>query len=116
MLVADSALGPILTAGDGMTVYLFMDDEQGDPTCIDACAGTWPPLTVVAGAELAAGDGVDPLLLGSVTLPSGEIQVTYNDWPLYFFSGDTAPGDAKGQGQGGVWFVVDPTGEPVDAP
>ena len=26
----------------------------------------------------------------------GTIQVTYNGLPLYFFSGDKAPGDSKG--------------------
>ena len=42
------------------------------------------------------------------------IQVTYNGWPLYFYAGDTAPGDTNGQGQGGVWYVVDPTGNPIE--
>ena len=38
VVVADSDLGQILTAADGMTVYLFMPDAQGAPTCTDACA------------------------------------------------------------------------------
>jgi hypothetical protein len=36
-------------------------------------------------------------------------QVTYNGHPLYTYSGDAAPGDAKGQGKLGKWFVVTPT-------
>ena len=35
VLVADSDLGQILTAANGMTVYLFMPDAQGTPTCTD---------------------------------------------------------------------------------
>ena len=33
VLLGDSELGPILTAADGSTVYQFVPDAQGDPTC-----------------------------------------------------------------------------------
>ena len=49
-------------------------------------------------------------LLGTLTRDDGTVQVTYNGWPLYHFSGDTAPGDTNGQGLEGVWFLVSPTG------
>jgi len=29
-------------------------------------------------------------------------------WPLYYFSGDAAAGEANGQRSGGVWFAVAP--------
>ena len=112
-MVADSALGQIVTAGDGRTVYLFEPDAQGEPTCTDACADAWPPLTVDDAAAVVAGDGIDESLLGTVDHPEGT-QVTYNGWPLYFFSGDAAPGDTNGQGQGGVWFVVAPDGKLIE--
>ena len=114
VLVADSDLGQILTAADGMTVYLFMPDAQSTPTCIDSCATTWPPLTVDDADQLTGGDGVDASLLDTTEHPAAGIQVTYNGWPLYFFAGDSAPGDTNGQGQGGVWYVLDPTGNAVD--
>ena len=35
--------------------------------------------------------------LGTITrADDGTLQVTYNGMPLYFFSGDTAAGDANG--------------------
>ena len=114
VLVADSDLGPILTAANGMTLYLFMPDAQGTPTCTDACAEAWPPLTVDDASQLTGGDGVDPLLLGTTTHPAAGVQVTYNAWPLYVFAGDSAPGDTNGQGQGGSWYVLDPTGNAID--
>ena len=40
----------------------------------------------------------------------GTNQLKAGKWPLYRFAGDAAPGDANGQGSGGVWFVVDPHG------
>ena len=115
VLVADSDLGQILTAADGMTVYLFMTDAQGAPTCTDSCAQAWPPLTVDDASQLIGGDGVDASLLGTTEHPAAGIQVTYNGWPLYFFVGDSAPGDTNGQGQGGVWYVVDPAGNAIDS-
>jgi predicted lipoprotein with Yx(FWY)xxD motif len=113
VLVADSDLGQILTAADGMTLYMFMPDAQGDPTCTADCAKAWPPLTVEDGAEVSGGDGVDASLLGTATHPESGTQVTYNGWPLYYYTPDEAPGDTNGQGQGGVWYVLDPSGNPI---
>ncbi len=42
------------------------------------------------------------------------MQVTYDDQPLYYFSGDSAPGDTKGQNLGKVWFVVAPDGDAIE--
>jgi predicted lipoprotein with Yx(FWY)xxD motif len=114
VLVADSDLGQVLTAGNGMTVYVFMPDAQGAPTCTDSCAETWPPLTVDDASQLTGGDGIDASLLGTTEHPTAGIQVTYNGWPLYFFAGDSAPGDTNGQGQGGVWHVLDPSGNAIE--
>ena len=113
VLVADSDLGQILTASDGMTLYMFMPDAQGDPTCTADCAKAWPPLTVEDGAAVSGGDGVDASLLGTATHPESGTQVTYNGWPLYYYTPDAAPGDTTGQGQGGVWYVLDPAGNPI---
>ena len=39
--------------------------------------------------------------------PSGGRQAGHlRDFPLYTYSGDSAPGQANGQGVGGVWFAV----------
>ena len=41
------------------------------------------------------------------------MQVTYNDWPLYYFAGDAQAGDTNGQGVGDVWFAVDASGNAI---
>jgi predicted lipoprotein with Yx(FWY)xxD motif len=69
-------------------------------------------VTVDDISQLSAGEGIDASLLGTVEHPDG-IQVTYNGWPLYFFADDSAPGDVNGQGVGGVWYVLDPTGNAI---
>ena len=90
-----------------MTVYMFMPDNMGAPTCTADCAQAWPPLLVDDGAEATAGEGLDAALLATATHPEAGTQVTYNGWPLYYFAGDSAPGDTNGQGQGDVWYVID---------
>ena len=51
--------------------------------------------------------------LSTTTREDGTTQVTYNTWPLYYFAPDAAPGDARGQNVGGVWFVVTAAGQAV---
>lgn len=111
--VASSSLGEILVDPGGMTLYMFVPDQQqeGEPTCYDECADTWPPLE--DAGELAAGEGLDQSLLGTVERTDHTTQVTYNDLPLYRFSGDEAAGDTNGQGLNDVWWVVSADGDPV---
>jgi predicted lipoprotein with Yx(FWY)xxD motif len=81
-----------------MTVYTFTHDTKGSGTsaCTAGCLQRWPALTVPSGTTPTAGDGVTGTL-GTITRPDdGSTQVTYNGLPLYFFSGDAAPGDANG--------------------
>ncbi|HMJ74594.1 MAG TPA: hypothetical protein VK507_01410 [Iamia sp.] len=109
---ADSDLGTILVDGQGNTLYVFTSDAQGEPsTCTEGCAAAWP---AVAGTA-TAGDGVDEALIGTVANADGTEQATYNDWPLYYYAQDTAPGDTNGQGVGGVWWVVDAEGNAIES-
>lgn len=109
--VASTDLGDVLVDAEGMTLYLFTPDEQGESTCYDDCETAWPPLTVEG--DPAAGEGVDAALLGTAEREDGSLQVTYNDWPLYLWQGDAEPGDTTGQNVNDVWFVVSPDGDAV---
>ncbi|WP_254544257.1 COG4315 family predicted lipoprotein [Halomarina pelagica] len=102
--------GEILTDAEGMTLYLFTKDEGGASVCYDDCATAWPPLT--ASGQPSAGTGVTARL-GTAERTDGSTQVTAAGHPLYYYEPDEAPGDAKGQGVGGVWFVVGPDGTRV---
>jgi predicted lipoprotein with Yx(FWY)xxD motif len=106
--------GQALVDGEGRSLYLFTNDTQdsGTSSCTGDCLVKWPPL--LTDGEPVAGTGMDAAMLGTITLPDGTTQVTYNGWPLYYFADDTAPGDALGQGVGGVWFLVSPTGEMIE--
>ena len=52
---ATTPLGEILTDANGMTLYLFDNDQPGVSNCYDTCAERWPPLLAGDGA-MAEGD------------------------------------------------------------
>lgn len=108
--------GTYLSDVNGRAVYLFTRDQRGGGTtaCTGACAQMWPHV-VTKGAPLP-GDGIIPSLLGTIRLADGTTGVTYNGWPLHYYSKDVDVREAEGQGLEGVWFLVSPNGEPVPPP
>ena len=102
--LADSPLGQILVDAEGNTLYGFTNDVDGVSTCTDDCAATWPAHLIEGDPVL--GEGLDPAVFSVVEGADGGQQLKAGKWPLYRFSGDSAPGDVNGQGSGDVWFVV----------
>jgi predicted lipoprotein with Yx(FWY)xxD motif len=90
-----------------MTLYTFAFDDEGESTCYGTCAQMWMPLTTPAGMTPSTGEGVLGEV-GTVERTDGQVQVTYNGAPLYYYFEDEAPGDAKGQGAEDVWFAANP--------
>ena len=105
MIHQDPTLGNILTDSQGMTLYIFKKDKPGESVCDGTCAQKWPPLTVTEGMHPMGASGI-PGKLGEFERKDDTYQVTYDGMPLYRFAGDSKPGETKGQGLGGVWFVV----------
>jgi predicted lipoprotein with Yx(FWY)xxD motif len=106
-----------MTDAAGRTLYLFEKDTGGKSSCYGACAQGWPPLLTTGTPTSAA--GVSASLLGTVNRTNGTVQVTYAGHPLYYFTGDTKPGDIKGQNLhafGADWYVVGPAGKKVEKP
>jgi predicted lipoprotein with Yx(FWY)xxD motif len=102
----------VVTNGRGFTLYSFAPDTATASKCTGACAQIWPPVT-----GPAAGQGVTGTL-GTITRPDGSTQATYNGHPLYTYTADTAPGQAKGNGlnvDGGVWHEVTASGQAAPA-
>ncbi|MFG2886319.1 hypothetical protein ACGFYV_29130 [Streptomyces sp. NPDC048297] len=115
-LTAGSAggLNPIVHDAAGFTLYRFDKDTAKPSTsnCDGACATTWPPVLVGPGSKIFV-DGVPKSEIGVVRRNDGGLQVTIGGWPVYRFSKDTAPGQTNGEGVGGTWFAVSPTGMKV---
>jgi predicted lipoprotein with Yx(FWY)xxD motif len=110
LAVATVSAGQTLTGENGMTLYIFKADtkDSGKSTCNGDCATNWPPYVLEADETLeqdsAAGGTVT-----MITRDDGTKQVAYNGWPLYYFAGDKAAGDANGQGlAGGKWVIANP--------
>jgi len=112
---AETDAGTSLVGPDGMTLYVFTQDSDGTSTCTDGCADTWPPFTVDPAASVEAGDGVTGAL-ATIEREDGATQVTYDGMPLYFYAQDSEPGDATGDGVGGVWHAVGPDGSALASP
>ena len=114
--VFTSKFGQVLVDGQGRALYLFAADTAGSSTCYDACATAWPPMLTDKGAKVDAMQGVSASLTGTTTRKDGSLQVTYNGHPLYYFKGDTKPGEINCQAVvnfGAAWYVVDPQGSAV---
>lgn len=112
--VANSSLGKILVDSQGVTLYMLTADSSDQSTCTAACAGAWPPMIVQSAPSAEA--GLQASLITTIVRPDGSEQAAYNGHPLYYFKGDTKPGDVKGEGIqsfGGTWYALSPQGQPV---
>jgi len=104
-------LGAILADAQGRTLYQFLPEKGGRVVCTGACLRAWP-------ADLAPSVGAGPGVTGQLAViarADGGQQVTYNTWPLYFFSGDGGPDQTNGQGIvgfGGKWLAATPRLQP----
>jgi len=111
---AHTGAGDVVVDADGRAVYLYARDSPGAHagSCAGSCLAAWPPVTTSSAAP--EGEGISARI-GEIPAPGGGHQVTLDGWPLYYFDGDTGPGMIKGQGIGGVWWLLAPDGTRVSA-
>jgi predicted lipoprotein with Yx(FWY)xxD motif len=108
-----SSYGRVIADRRGEAFYLFDRDRRGKSRCYGACARAWPP--VITRGKPRAGKGVKAQLLGTTRRKNGKLQATYAGHPLYYYV-DDSPGRILCQNVsefGGLWLVVEPSGEPV---
>ncbi len=96
-------IGPVLANSKGLTLYWYSKDTMMTSACTGGCATAWPPVT---GKPMAAMGVRLTGKLGTITRSGGMLQATYKGHPLYTYAGDTAPGQVKGNGLGGVWHAL----------
>jgi predicted lipoprotein with Yx(FWY)xxD motif len=114
---SSNGLNPIVVNGTGYTMYRFDPDGTNPPksNCNGACAVKWPPVEVTHGSRIFV-NGVPTSEIGFVKRDDGSLQVTVHGHAIYRFSGDKKPGDTNGEGVGGTWFAISPTGDKVLPP
>jgi predicted lipoprotein with Yx(FWY)xxD motif len=106
-----SGYGSALVSASGKSLYLLSTDPSGGSKCLGACAKTWIPLTV--SGTPSAGSGAKSSLLSTFKRSDGTTQVLYDKHALYTYSGT---GTTSGEGQasdGGVWYLVSPSGSAI---
>jgi predicted lipoprotein with Yx(FWY)xxD motif len=97
----------VLTNGKGFTLYSFAPDTPAKSNCNGTCAQNWPPVKGPATASGVKGT------FSTIKRSDGSTQATFDGHPLYTFVGDTAPGQAKGNGlnaAGGLWHEITTSG------
>jgi predicted lipoprotein with Yx(FWY)xxD motif len=101
----------ILVDAKGRTLYVYDNDTAGKSACNGVCAQAWPPVAPAAGATY--GNGLTASMFSTITRDDGTTQLAVNGKPLYLWQGDTAPGDATGQGVN-HFYVVGADGTKID--
>lgn len=89
----------VLTAKNGMTVYVFDKDIGGKPSCYGVCAASWPAYAAKASEKMGEG-------WATAKRTDGSLQWTYDGKPVYFYAVDKKKGDRTGNGLGGVWHII----------
>lgn len=95
------------TDAKGRTLYSFVADKRNDNNYTNgdgAHDAVWPIYGETLGAVPST---LDKTLFGTITV-SGNTQITYKGWPLYYFANDAVRGDNKGVSvpTPGIWPVV----------
>lgn len=110
--VGQSSAGQIVVGSTGLSVYYFTKDtaNSGTSACTGDCLVSWPAVTTTSASPAVSGVTGK---IGTIPTADGKMQVTINGMPVYYFAKDQAPGDILGQGVGGVWYLVAPSGDMI---
>jgi predicted lipoprotein with Yx(FWY)xxD motif len=110
--------GRYLADQDGRALYLLESETGGESNCYDRCAEQWPPAIVRQGeTPETRGRQIDEDLLGTTSRRDGSMQITYGDYPLYYYYLDQSRGEVTGHDvhdEWGGWYLVSADGEPLD--
>lgn len=103
-LSTNESLGSYMVNQTGFTLYYFIGDPgDGSSTCYDDCLEFWP---VFYAENITLPESLNSSDFAPAIRKDGLNQTAYKGWPLYLYYEDSAPGDLKGHGKDGVWFVL----------
>jgi len=92
--LAKGPKGIFLIGPNGHTLYVFTRDQGATTACTDSeCKEYWPPL--IATGAVTSGPGIAVAKVATADGAAAK-QVTYYGHLLYYFKGDTRPGQTAG--------------------
>lgn len=99
-----SEIGHYLVGPNGMTLYYFTENVNGK-TFNGPYLDLWSPFYV---SNISVPKDLNSKDFSVVTGGNGKPQIAYKGWPLYYYIGDSKPGETNGQGFKGLWYVMKP--------
>ena len=106
---AKEPFGEYVTNEAGVAVYMLEEDKKGQSVCYEKCTEVWPPYVV--------GEPIKGAKLDTIKRDDGQLQVTFNDMPLYYYVKDEGrAGSTEGHDvhdEFGEWYLVSPAGKKV---
>lgn len=106
LMVKSTTQGNVLTDAQGKTLYFFSKDVAGTSTCTGTCLDNWP---IYSKANFKVDPSLTAADFSTIPRADGGTQITYKGWPLYYYKGDAAAGDVKGENVNSLWFVAKTT-------
>jgi len=104
--LAKGKAGIFLIGPNGHALYIFDKDHGTTTACTGTCATYWPALT--ATGPITTGPDIDKAKVAKVDAQKPD-QLTYYGHLLYYFKGDSAPGQTGGTKIKG-WYLLGPVG------
>ncbi|HWR98693.1 MAG TPA: hypothetical protein VN317_09765 [Candidatus Methanoperedens sp.] len=111
-IATKEGVGSYLTDTEGKALYWFTKDAPSKSACAGPCVEKWP---LYYREKVAPPSGLKDEEFGTITREDGKKQSCFRGYPLYYWVGDAAAGDTKGQGVNAVWFVINPADFPPKA-
>ena len=106
----DSRLGPYLTNDQGFSLYVNLKDGPNNIACNGDCLKKWPPAMITENQRISIAEELNGEKLMSMKADDGRTQLTYFDYPLYYYVMDVEPDEKKGQGIDN-FYLISPKGQ-----
>ena len=100
----------IFTDAKGMTLYHNIKDLPRDvhppynpyTKCVETCSIIWSPFYT---DKIKISPPLKAIDFTIFTRPDGKKQMAFRGWPLYYYTGDSKPGDVNGQNIENIWYA-----------
>lgn len=102
-----AALEFTLAGWESFPLYSYSGDSASASTCTGSCSVAWPPALTSGSPALL--NSLSASKVGKVTTSDGELQLTYDGHPLYFYSKENVTKGSNG-------FATTGSGDGVKAP